>query len=66
MADELKITMILPKDIEVKSYLECSKHEGFSASYTEEGLGNILNHLNLEHPGWNEYESLIKRAAVWY
>ena len=60
MEDELKITMILPKDIEVKSYLECSKHDGFSASYTVEGLGNILNHLNLEHPGWNEYKSLVK------
>lgn len=37
MEDERKITMILPKDIEVKSYLECSKHDGFSASYTVEG-----------------------------
>ena len=54
MEDERKITMILPKDIEVKSYLECSKHDGFSASYTVEGLGNILNHLNFEHQGWNE------------
>ena len=53
--------MILPKDIEVKSYLECSKHDGFSASYTVEGLGNILNHLNLEHPGWNEKRLLLSK-----
>ena len=66
MEDELKITMILPKDIEVKSYLECSKHEGFSVSYTEEGLGNTIKHLNLEHPGWNEYKSLVKQEEVWY
>ena len=66
MEDELKITRILPKYIEVKSYLECSKHEGFSVSYTEEGLGDIIKHLNLEHPGWIALGSLARQEEVWY